>query len=283
MIGLRRFPRFEYLKEAGLLDGFIQFIKDYLIPGSSTFLVIGAAIGMILLYSGVRGSKWGKVWLTTLVVFYWIVSTPLGAIALETGLSGNSESVETALEAEDAEAVVILGGGSANLRARGEVFSILIGASALRGMEGIRLYELLDEPLMIVSGGSNPFLGGGIPESVLLLDMLLEAGVPRERIVLESTSQSTREQAKKIKPLLDDHGIKSFLLVTSPIHMSRSVAVFKAHGMIPIPSPSALRSEGFKSTIAILPSWIALDASQSAMREYMALGYYWVRGWLRSP
>jgi uncharacterized SAM-binding protein YcdF (DUF218 family) len=160
------------------------------------------------------------------------------------------------------------------------VFSILIGASALRGMEGIRLYELLDEPLMIVSGGSNPFLGGGIPESVLLLDMLLEAGVPRERIVLESTSQSTREQAKKIKPLLDDHGIKSFLLVTSPIHMSRSVAVFKAHGMNPIPSPSALR---FKSTIAILPSWIALDASQSAMREYMALGYYWVRGWLRSP
>jgi uncharacterized SAM-binding protein YcdF (DUF218 family) len=265
------------------LDAVVQFIKDYLIPGSSTFLIIGAAIGLILLYSKNRGPRWGRVWLTILIVFYWIVSTPMGAIVLEAGLTGKSNSIESTHEAEGFEAIVILGGGSINLRSRGEVFSLLISASALRAMEGIRLYEIAEDPLVVVSGGKNPFLGGGTPESLLMQDMLLEAGIPGERIVLESASQSTREQANKIKPILDERDIERFILVTSPIHMKRSMAVFEAHGMKPVPSPSALRSEGFNGTISILPSWIALDASQSAIREYMAIGYYWLRGWLSSP
>ena len=266
-----------------MLDSVIQFIKDFLIPGSSTFLIIGAAIGVILLFLKEKWPKWGRAWLAALVVFYWIISTPMGAIVLEAGLSGKYDSIETTAQADDAEAIVVLGGGSINLRSRGEVFSLLISASALRAMEGIRLYEMMDDPLVIISGGSNPFLGGGTPESILLSDMLMDAGIPGDRIILETESRSTREQAKKIKPLLEDRDIDSFILVTSPIHMGRSVAVFEAHGMYPIPSPSALRSEGFDGKIAILPSWIALDASQAAFREYMAIGYYWIRGWLRSP
>jgi uncharacterized SAM-binding protein YcdF (DUF218 family) len=266
-----------------VLDAVIQFIKDYLIPGSSTFLIIGVAIGVILLYTKDRWAKAGKVGLSALILFYWIISTPMGAIVLEAGLSRKTEAIETQDQAQGAEAIVVLGGGSINLRSRGEVFSLLISASALRAMEGIRLYELMDEPLVIVSGGSNPFLGGGTPESILLLDMMMDAGIPGDKIILETDSRSTREQAQKIKPLLEDRNIDTFILVTSPIHMGRSMAVFKAHGMEPIASPSALRSEGFDGKIGILPSWIALDASQSAFREYMAIGYYWIRGWLSSP
>ena len=283
MIGLRRNFRAAAHPEASTLEFFVQFVKDYFIPGSSTFLIIGAVIGVILLYSGKRPNRWGRTWLTILVVFYWVVSTPLGAIALESGLTGKFEPIESLSDAGDAEAVIILGGGSVNLRSRGEVFSLLISASALRAMEGIRLYDLLDEPLMIVSGGSNPFLGGGTPESFMLEDMLMDAGIPEDAIVLESASQSTREQAMKLGPILDEYDVDGFVLVTSAIHMKRSIAVFEAHGMNPIPSPSALRSEGFDGSIAIFPSWIALDASQAAMREYMALGYYWVRGWLSPP
>lgn len=266
-----------------MLDSLIQFIKDYLIPGSSTFLIIGAALGVVLLFLKDKWPRYGRVWLAVLVVFYWAISTPAGAIVLEAGLKGNIESIETLEEAEGAEAIVILGGGSINLRSRGEVFSLLISASALRAMEGIRLYELMEEPLVIVSGGSNPFLGGGTPEAILLLDLLMDAGIPGDHILLETDSQSTREQAKNIKPILQGMRIESFVLVTSPIHMKRSMAVFEAHGMQPIPSPSATRSEGFNGSIAIFPSWIALDSSQAAFREYMAVGYYWIRGWLSSP
>jgi len=33
----------------------------------------------------------------------------------------------------------------------------------------------------------------------------------------------------------------------------------------------------------VLPHPAALNASQAALREGLALGYYWLRGWLRSP
>lgn len=262
------------------MDSLVQVIKDFFIPGSSTFLIIAAAIGVVLLQLNQKWRKWGRIWLTSLIVFYWIIATPLGATLLEAGLSGRYAPIESAAETEGAEAIVILGGGSINLRARGEVFSLLISASALRGMEGIRLEAMMEEPSIIVSGGSNPFLGGGTPESTLLLDILLDAGIPRERIILETASQSTREQASYLKAMLADLGIDKFILVTSPIHMPRSMAVFQAYGMKPIPGPSAPRSEGLDGGIPIFPSWLALDASQAAMREYMAVGYYWVRGWL---
>lgn len=265
------------------MDTLVQIIKDFFIPGSSTLLIIGAAIGVVLLQLKSKWRKWGRIWLTGLIAFYWIIATPFGATLLEAGLSGRYKPIETTADIEGVEAIVILGGGSINLRSHGEVFSLLISASALRGMEGIRLEGMMEEPSVIVSGGSNPFLGGGTPESTLLLDMLLDAGIPRDRIILETASQSTREQARYLKTILADRAIDDFILVTSPIHMPRSMAVFQAHGMNPIPGPCAPRSEGLDGGIPIFPSWVALDASTAALREYMALGYYWVRGWLSSP
>jgi uncharacterized SAM-binding protein YcdF (DUF218 family) len=263
------------------MDIILQIIKDYFIPGSATFLVIGLAAGVILLHIAERTRRWGRIWLTALAIGYWIISTPLGTRILETGLSGGYEPLESAESIESIDAVIILGGGSINLKSRGEVITLLITESALRTMEGIRLYELLDDPLIIVSGGSNPFLGGGKPESEMMAELLLNADVPEDRIILETLSQSTREHGSKIKPVLEANDIENFVLVTSPIHMRRSMAVLEGVGLKPIPSPSTLVSEVFSDGgIGILPSWVALDSSQAAFREYMALAYYWVRGWL---
>jgi uncharacterized SAM-binding protein YcdF (DUF218 family) len=263
------------------MEFFTQIIKDYFIPGSAICLIIGLAVGVVLFYLGERPRKWGRIWLTLLAIFYWIISTPLGAKVLESGLSHGYDPLDVSEEIESVEAIVILGGGSIDLKSRGEVISLLVSESALRAMEGIRLYDMMEDPMVIVSGGENPFLEGGVPESELISDLLIDAGLPEERIILESKSQSTREQARILKPILDAYEIDQFLLVTSPIHMRRSLAVFTSEGVHPIPGPSSLISEVFSSgDIGIFPSWIALDASQAAFREYMALTYYWVRGWL---
>jgi uncharacterized SAM-binding protein YcdF (DUF218 family) len=263
------------------MDSIVQLVKDYLIPGSSTFLLLGTAAGVFALFLEDRWRKWGRIWLTGLVAFYWVISSPFGATLLEKGLVGSSAPIESAEEVEGVEAIIILGGGSINIRSRGEIVSLLVSASALRALEGSRLYEMMDHPMVILSGGSNPLLGGGTPESILLLDMLQDAGIPEKQILLESESQSTREQAQVLSGILEDKNIDQFVLVTSPMHMRRSIAVFQSQGMDPIPGPAALRSEGLPgSGIRVLPSWVALDISQEAMREYLALGYYWVRGWL---
>lgn len=262
----------------------LQFIKDYFIPGSTIFLILGLLLGVVMLYFGARAKKWARAWLTVLLAGYWIMSTPLGAKGLAAILAGPYAPIDSPAEADMAQAVVILGGGSVNLRSKGQAISILVGESALRTMEGARLYKLAEEPLVVVSGGENPFMGGGTPESEMIFNLLQELDVPEERIILESISQSTREQAQRLRPLLEKHQIDQFILVTSPLHMHRSLAVFRANGMKPIPGPSALLTDVFlDSSSLVLPSWLALDASQAAMREFMALTYYWARGWLRAP
>ena len=262
----------------------VQFIKDYLIPGSTTFLILCLAVGVTLLFFDEKFRKWGKIWLSGLLLFYWIISSPLGARMLESGLVRSYPAIETKTDADHAQAIVVLGGGSVNLRSRGDVISFPVTASALRALEGARIYRLLDNPIVIASGGSNPNLGGGIPESELLLEMLRDTGVPDDRIEIESNSQSTQEQAENLKGLLQANNISSFVLVTSPIHMLRSMAVFEAQGMNPVAGPASLHSEGFlEDTFILLPSRFALDASQSAMREYLALLYYWANGWLKAP
>jgi uncharacterized SAM-binding protein YcdF (DUF218 family) len=276
-----RIREFHLIWERHFMDAILQIIKDYLIPGSATLLIFGLVFGVILLYLGDRSRRWGRIWLTLLAVGYWMISTPLGAKALESGLSIGYKPLETSQGFEDVDAIVILGGGSINLKSRGEIVTLLVTESALRTMEGIRMYEVLDQPLMIVSGGSNPFLGGGRPESELMAQLLLDAEVPEEDIVLEIESQSTKEQARNLKPVLERYQIESFVLVTSPIHMRRSIAVFEGEGLHPIPSPSSKISEVFsEGGLGIFPSWVALDVSQAAFREYMALTYYWLRGWL---
>jgi uncharacterized SAM-binding protein YcdF (DUF218 family) len=262
----------------------LQAIKDYLIPGSALFLILGLSFGVVLLYFGTRARKLAKIWLTILVVAYWIMSTPIGAKGLESILAHDYSPLETRTDGEDAQAIVILGGGIINLHSKGETISIVVSETAMRAMEGARLYQMLNDPMIIVSGGENPFMGGGTPESELIADLLMDMGVPKGRIILESISQSTREQAQQLSPLLRRYEIDRFILVTSPLHMHRSLAVFRANGMKPIPGPSALPTDIFlDSNQVILPSWVALDASQAAMREFMALAYYWVRGWLLAP
>jgi uncharacterized SAM-binding protein YcdF (DUF218 family) len=263
------------------MDAILQVVKDYLIPGSSVFLLLGTAVGVFFLYLNGPWKRRGKIWLTGLLMFYWVLSSPLGATVLESGLAAPFESIETREELEGVQAIVVLGGGSINLRSRGEVVSQLASASALRALEGIRLYRLAEDPLVILSGGKNPLLGGGTPESELLLALFKNAHIPQERIILESESQNTREQAQVLSGILEDLEVENFVLVTSPVHMRRSTAVFQSFGMTPTPGPAAPRSEGLQAAgVKFLPSWIALDASQEAMREYLALGYYWIRGWL---
>jgi uncharacterized SAM-binding protein YcdF (DUF218 family) len=79
-------------------------------------------------------------------------------------------------------------------------------------------------------------------------------------------------------------GNPTFVLVTSPIHMRRALAALRAEGLEPVASPSAQHSEGHVvNSGGLIPHPAALDASESAMREALALGYYRLQGWLELP
>jgi uncharacterized SAM-binding protein YcdF (DUF218 family) len=262
----------------------VELVKAYFLPGSALFLMLGLTIGVVLLYARRDRQQWGRNWLAGLAVFYWVISTPLAAGWMERVLGAGYRPIADAAQAQGATAIVVLGGGSATFRSGGEEINVLSESSCLRVLEAARVYRLLEAPWVFASGGKAEGLISPEPESLPLDQALLEAGVPEARLVLESASQDTHEQALALVPLLQARGVDRFVLVTSPLHMRRALGAFRAVGLHPIPSASAQHSETSSAAQRrLLPDENALHASQMAFREMLALGYYAVRGWLAGP
>ena len=254
-----------------------EFLKTYLIPGSGSFLLFGLALGTALLYLRGRAARWGRGLLTLLTGSYLMLSLPLSARVLEATLAPEMEPTHSG-----ASAIVVLGGGTVSYSSGRGTISELSEATSLRLLEAVRLHAVLGEPWIIVSGG--PPAEGLPPETEPMTQELLDAGIPADRIRADALSGSTREQALNLGEPLREAGAQRFLLVTSPIHMRRALASFRAAGLDPLPAPSAQHSLGNPVTEGgWLPHPAALDASQAAIREALALGYYWARGWLRAP
>ena len=111
--------------------------------------------------------------------------------------------------------------------------------------------------------------------------MLIRNGVPADRIVLESESRTTREQVVLVTPLLKARGWDRFVQITSPVHLTRAARGFAAQGLQPVPVSAPYRSEILAPPP---PRWwpdgAALALSERSMYDYIALFYYWMRGWL---
>ena len=110
-----------------------------------------------------------------------------------------------------------------------------------------------------------------------MADTLQQLGVPRARVALESTSQTTLEQAVNAGAWLQARGETRFVLITAPEHMRRAVGLFTARGLHPIPSTSTIAYGGSPFW---RPTGYALQGSEAAIYEYVAWFFYRIRGWL---
>jgi len=263
------------------LDILAEWFKQWLIPGSFSFFLLGALIGIVLLYLDERHLRWGKRWLTVLIVTYALMATPAIASGLEGMLHGDLGTRLSDQREENLDAIVVLGGGGASYTAGESEISVMSESSALRLIEGLRLFEDLDARWIVVSGGDNPRAGLLTAESETMQDTLVDLGVPLDRILLESGSANTHDQALNLRPLFSAHDIERFVLVTSPTHMRRAYLTFLHAGFDPVPAAALEHSQSkgsFGSTL--LPSLDALDASRNVMRELFGLLYYFLRGWI---
>jgi uncharacterized SAM-binding protein YcdF (DUF218 family) len=264
------------------MEPIVEFFKEYLLPGSESLLFFGLFIGVILILLPKPGPKWGRRWLTVLAGMYLLLSLPIVSGTLEAILSSGTGRIDDPVQVTSTEAIVILGGGSSTyLNSEGEI-NVLSEPSSLRVLEGIRLYTLLDEPQMVVSGGAAPSQNVLSPESEPMRDALLSAGIPSTKIIVEPSSQDTHEQALNIQRLFREEGIESFVLVTSPTHMKRALATFRAAGMDPFGSVALQHSATSDQPFPIFPDLGSLSDSKLAMRELIAIMYYAGRGWLAS-
>ncbi len=169
--------------------------------------------------------------------------------------------------------IVVLGGGAVpdpNI----PTTSQLNKASLVRLIEGVRLAQLYPEAKLILSGGS-PY--GGTAEAVIMQQLALQLKVPANRVIVEDRSLDTKDQAQIIKLLVKTD---RFLLVTSALHMTRSMMLFVNKGMKPTPVPVGHLVRGknswFPGTIA--PRSQILRNSDLLMHELYGILWAMIRG-----
>ena len=187
-------------------------------------------------------------------------------------------------ELPQAEAIVVLGGGTRPRIAPRPWYEI--NEAGDRILYGSWLYKQDKAPLLLVTGGRAEWLGeGGNPESEDRAAIAEIMGVPPSAIIQESQSFNTRDNAVNTKQILDKRGINKILLVTSAMHMPRSLEIFRKNGIESIPAPTDFLSvnnennKGWASVLDILPSTDALKNTTNAIKEYIGLMIYQIAGW----
>ena len=253
----------------------VSLAKGYLIPGSTLFLVVGMGIALLLLSSN-RTLAWGRRWLAALFVFYIVLSVPIVSGFLLRGMTG-MEPIRDARDARDAGTIVLLGNGAVSVGPAATALHLPGLQTALNISETARLYRLLGRRRIIASGGIPPGGGATRAESDVMRDYLSRLGVPADDIVLESASTTTTEQAERVAALLP-RGAR-VLLVTTPAHMPRAAALFRHRGFDVVAAVSdSIRDTPSTWAEEVVPNRYALRSSETALYEYLAYGFYRLRG-----
>jgi uncharacterized SAM-binding protein YcdF (DUF218 family) len=248
-------------------------------PASIVCVLLLLTPGVVALW--VPGlAKWGRRWLAALAVVYWTLTTPITVNLLARPLTYGYTRISSPQEVSGAQAIVLLGAGSNNLRSGGLELPLPTITTGLRVLETARLYHMIGSPLVIASGGVTDPDKNGAPESEAMIRALRELGVPADRIVPESRSRNTRDEAIIVLEMLRERGITKFVMVTSATHMRRSMAVFAAQGLHPIPAIAPLTGDRHGPRFGIVPDTAAVWVGDDVVYEWAARVYYWWHGWL---
>jgi uncharacterized SAM-binding protein YcdF (DUF218 family) len=100
----------------------------------------------------------------------------------------------------------------------------------------IQLYERNFVKRLILTGGYGE--GDSRSESAVGAAYAIARGVPANRIVTESVSHTTKENLIEANRLMIEHGWKSALLVSDPLHMRRACTMAADLGIYAGPSPT---------------------------------------------
>ena len=187
-----------------------------------------------------------------------------------------------------AEAIVVLGGSTrAAIEPRPWVD---VNEAGDRVLHGAQLYKAGKAPKVILSGGRINWKKGGASEAEDMAQIAMAMGVPESDIWLDSTSLNTYQNAVNVKEILEQAGLNQILLVTSAIHMPRSLAIFQKQGINAIAAPTDfLVVQGFFSqkrgtpqafVLNSLPDAKNLEDTSRAIKEYIGFAIYRLRGWL---
>jgi len=189
---------------------------------------------------------------------------------------------DAGVDVPPAQAIVVLG-GALRLPSGRHGLSALIDPTD-RLLEAFRLYRSGKAPLIFCSGGNNPIgsPAGQLPEATWMARLLEEWSIPATAIQVETGSINTRENALLSYQALAPRGIRRIILVTSAMHMRRAVGAFRKVGFEVLAVPADFRTGWAEEPLLsrLLPKPDNLSFSEEALREWLGILVYRLRGWI---
>jgi uncharacterized SAM-binding protein YcdF (DUF218 family) len=133
------------------------------------------------------------------------------------------------------------------------------------------LYQKGYAPKILLSGATNLWEETGID---LMEKYLVQLGVSPKDIFSERHSESTAENATYSRCFMEERGLKSAIVVTSPTHTRRVSIIFKktfpSQITVSVASdPGAFQPKGW---------WRDLRDRRAVIREYFQIGWYLLFG-----
>lgn len=251
-----------------------RLVTTFVLPPGGPLLLL--AIALMLALVGRRG--WALFLGAVAFLSLYAVSTPWVAGHLVRSLERQHLPVAIE-ELPEVDAIVVLGGaiGPAVPPRQGPDLS----ERADRALHAAHLYRAGKAPLVIPTGAYRTKSEPPTSEADEMATLLVEWGVPEDAILIEPSAGTTYENALEVEKILRERELKRVLLVTSAIHLPRSLATFKTTSLDIVPAPTDyLAIDGPEPSVyAWLPHPEALEKSARSIHEWLGLAWYRLRGW----
>ena len=246
-----------------------QFLKALLLPPMPWLILLLAVVVF-----------WRRTWARKLLFLtvLLIIGLHSGLInyALRYPLESRYPPVIDPNKVGPFDAIVVLTAGS--IAAEGLIPFPSVDEHMFRRLdEAWRLYKLRPKPIVVSGGHVNPFTPSK-NENRIAREFLLRWGVPKNDIIGEENSRDTFESALESRKLLARHGWKRYLLVTSAMHMPRSMLVFSQLVPEAFPAPGDFSVGKFELTpFDLFPSEAAAEELFATIHEYVGWVNYYCR------
>ena len=241
-----------------------NLIATFILPPLSLLLPLGLAI--LLFY---RRPKVARAIFIASFVLLWILFTPYFAESALHLLEARTTPLD--IKCQDADAIVILGGGTYFHAPEYDGQDTVGEPTLLRLRYGAKLHRETGKPILVTGG--KP-LGNELSEAQQMRTSLEQDFHAKVRWT-EDESDNTYENALRSFSLLQKEGMKRIYLVTHAWHMPRSAAIFRRAGFEVVEAPIAFTTRYQTDLLTFLPQAGSLQGSKMFIHEL--IGMFWYR------
>jgi uncharacterized SAM-binding protein YcdF (DUF218 family) len=248
-----------------------------------TIPVVSILIAVAVVLSWLRWRKSSYIISgVALVLLLGVGCGPLAAILVGDLQAGYSS--EALIRPARATAIVVLGNGTETPAPRSRVSpatDVEVGplgyGRLVKALEVYQTCKRVNQVCFVLISGGDP-QHHGASEAAVYGARLRQLGVPAEDLVLEERSLNTFQNAQYTAAMLRNHPADQVLLVSSGLHLRRSLLYFGHFGLEPQP----VRADFVSAMRSPLPLSYNFLVTDLALHEYVGVARYVVyqhMGW----